>query len=184
MAQFYGASGIGEYDEVTGASSVSSFAIDIDPSVSITLVTAEWAFTTEGSSNVYGLLRVRNSSNTTLNVSHRTWTSTTTSSLNSSNATATFLNVVSVGAANNTSYTGEHFRAKVYVVNTKQSSVPFAHPSVFGEVSHESSNGQIYNVCFSLRVIDTVGTISNLLFYPQSGSVRWYRANSYSLADT
>ena len=184
MPQIYGAAGIGEYDEVTGASSVSSFAVDIDPNVAISLVTAEWAFTTEGSSNVYGLLRVRNSSNTTLNVSNRTWTSTTTSALNSSNSASTFLNVVSLGAASNTSFTGEHFRAKMLIANSKQTSIPFAHPTVYGEVSHESSNAAIYNVCFSLRVIDTTSFISNLLISPQGGSISWYRANSYSLADT
>ena len=184
MPQFYGAAGIGEYDEVTGASSVSSFAVDIDPNVAISLVMAEWAFTTEGSSNVYGLLRVRNSSNTTLYVSNMTWTSTTTSALNNTNSVATFLNVVSLGAASNTSFTGEHFRAKMLVVNSKQTSIPFAHPTVYGEVSHESANGQTYNVCFSLRVRDSTSFISNLLILPQSGSVRWHRANSWSLADT
>lgn len=184
MAQFYGAAGLGEYDEVTGSSTVNSFGIDINTGVSITLVTAEWAYQTQGSTNQYGILRVRNSSNTNLNVAYRTWTSTTTSSFGSSNSSGLFLNYLALGADNNAGYTGEHFRAKMYIVNTKQTSLPFAHPTVFGEVSHEDYNGQIYNVCFSSKVIDTVGPISNLLFLPQAGYIRWYRANSYSLADT
>lgn len=184
MAVIYGSAGIEEYDEVLNQNAVSSFTIDINPDIAISLVTAEWAFTTEGSTNQYGILRVRNSSNTTLNVSNRTWSSGTTSSLANTNTSDTFLNYFVIGAAANTSFTGEHFRAKMFIVNIKQTSEPYAHPTVYGEVSHESSNGQIYNSAFSLKVRDTVGPISSLLFTPQAGSIRWHRANSYSLADT
>lgn len=184
MAQYYEAGGIGEYDEVTAQSPVTSFAVDIDPNVTITLVTAEFAFTTEGSTNQFGLLRVRNSSNTVLFVSNRTWTNNTTSTFNANNSSGTFLNYTALGAAGNTSYTGEHFRAKMYIVNTRQTQIPFAHPTVYGEVSHESSSGAINNVSFNLRVRDSVGPISNLLFLPQAGSIRWHRANSWSMADT
>ncbi len=184
MAQFYAAGGIGEYDEVTAQSPVTSFAVDIDPNVTITLVTAEWAFTTEGTTNLYGLLSVRNSSNTILYVSNRTWTNNTTNSFNQTNSSSTYLNYTGLGASGNTSYTGEHFRAKMYIVNTKQTQIPFAHPTVYGNVSHESSSGAINNVSFNLRVRDSVGPISNLLFSPQAGSIRWHRANSWSMADT
>lgn len=184
MSVFYGAAGIGEYDEVLGQNSVSSFSIDVDPNISISLVTAEWAFTTEGSTNQYGILRVRNSSNSNLFVSNRTWTSGTTSAFNNTNSSDTFMNYWNLGAGGNSSFTGEHFRTKILIVNSRQTSIPFAHPTVYGELSYESANGQIYNGLFSMRVRDSVGPISNLLFLPQAGSIRWHRANSYSLADT
>lgn len=182
MPQVYGASGIGEYDEITGSSSVSSFGIDIDPNAAITLVTAEWAATSE-SSNFNTRVSLRNSSNSIQNVSFRTWTNSTTSTFASGNNSQTSLNYWNLGAANNSSYTGEHMRTMAWIYNDGTSTLPYQHATVYGRTSWEGNNGATNDAMYTIKC-RTNAKISSLLFVPQAQSFSWFRANSWSMADT
>ncbi len=182
MPQFYGASGIGEYDEVTSSSSASSFGIDIDPNTSITLVTGEWAATSE-TGNFQTRVSLRDSGNSAQSVQYRTWTHGTTGSLSSGNTNIANLMYWNLGAANNTSYTGEHMRTMMWIYNDSSASLPFQHATVYGRTSWESTNGATNDAMFTIKC-RTTAKIASLLFLPYAQSFRWFRVNSWSMADT
>jgi hypothetical protein len=182
MTQIYGAAGIEEYDEVTGSSSVSSFAVDIDPNVAITLVTGEWAASSE-SSNYNTRISIRDSGNSIQSVQFRTWTNGTTSAFGSGNTTQSTIMYWNLGALNNTSYTGEHMRTMMWIYNDSQSSIPFQHATIYGRTSWEGNTGITHDAMYTIKC-RTTAKISSILFVPQAQSFRWHRANSWSMADT
>ena len=182
MAQFYGVAGISEYDETTGSSSASSFGINIDPNVSITLVTGEWAATSE-TNNFNTRVALRDGGGSLQNISYRTWANGTTGSFSSTNTNQAQVNYWNLGAASNTSYTGEHMRTMMWIYNDSNGSIPFQHGTVYGRTSWESNGGYTNDCMYSIKC-KTTNKIASLLFLPQAQSFRWFRVNSWSMADT
>lgn len=182
MPQYYGAAGIGEYDEMTSSSSVSSFGIDIDPNAAISLVTAEFAHTSE-TNNYNTRIALRDSGNSQQSIQYRTWTHETTSTFASGNSSVASINYWNQGAANNTSYTGEHMRTMFWIYNDGTSTLPFQHATVYGRTSWEGTSGITNDAFYSMKC-RTSAKIASILFVPQAQSFRWFRVNSWSMADT
>ena len=182
MPQFYGAAGIGEYDEVTGSSTVTSFALDIDPTVAITLITGEWAASSE-TNNYNTRIGIRDSGGSSQSLQFRTQASGTTSTFGSGNTNQATIMYWNLGAASNTSFTGEHMRTMMWIYNNGQSSIPFQHATIYGRTSWEGNTGITHDAMYTIKC-RTTAKISSILFVPQAQSFRWHRANSWSMADT
>jgi hypothetical protein len=182
MPQFYGAAGIGEYDEVTGSSTVTSFALDIDPTVAITLITGEWAASSE-TNNYNTRIGIRDSGGSSQSLQFRTQASGTTSTFGSGNTNQATIMYWNLGAASNTSFTGEHMRTMMWIYNNGQSSIPFQHATIYGRTSWESNSGATQDAMFTVKS-RTSAKIASIIFLPQQQGFRWHLANSWSIADT
>ena len=182
MAQFYGAAGIGEYDEVTGSSTVTSFAVDIDPNVAITLITGEWAASSE-SGNYNTRISLRDAGGGAQSLQFRVFASATTGTFSSNNTNQATIMYWNLGALNNTSFTGEHMRTMMWIYNNGQSTLPYQHATIYGRTSWESNSGSTQDAMFTVKC-RTSAKIGSILFQPQGQGFRWHRANSWSMADT
>jgi hypothetical protein len=183
MSVDYTAQGLLRHDSSINESAVSSFTIDLDNTASVSLVIAQFAFSTE-TSNFNARIEAMNST-AVADVRYRTWTHSTTSTFGSTNATQTVTNYFNLGAASTDSFTGEWMRCMIWIHNSSigYSTSPAMHSvTLYGNVNYEDNGGNPVNSLFTSRLIDDT-ELTGLRFKAGSGNIAWHRAASWSMAD-
>jgi len=183
MSVDYTAQGLLRHDSSTNESAVSSFTIDLDNTASVSLVVAQFAFSTETSN---GNARIEAMNSTAVSdVRYKTWTHSTTSSFGSQNSTQIVTNYWDLGALATDSFTGEWMRCMIWIHNSSigySLSPAMNAVTIYGQTSYEQSNGVMAHALFNAKLLDD-HEITGLRFKPLSGNIAWHRAVSWSMAD-
>ena len=182
MSVTYGPQGLQEYDTITGTSNVSSFDVDVDDTASVTLIFAQYSFSSEAP-NYNARMQLLNSSGTAQSCSYRTWANGTTNTFASSNTTSVVTNYWNVGAANTTSMTGEHYRIMLWLFNDISTTTPLQSVTFYGKTSWEGTGGNTGDVMFGGRSRGS-SLIHKVRFLPQANSINKNRCYSWTVADT